>query len=214
MKNNSFTDGIPVFIILRAMGILSDVEIMDLICSYSDQSIDTNGHPLALYQTCPCRKCLNQWTSPPQRYLVSRLKISLNFEGFQQSYQTSTSIEGSRSLITFAKCVSKWPSWPQTDTSLKIFVVTCSLTFEFNAHFQKPCPLPRNSLLKAFFRQWCYGYGYGSAAATAPASATAVSASLSKDFFQVNFRAKYLQRHHSIFTKWISVPILSNWTLF
>lgn len=76
MKHNAFTDEIPIFILLRALGLTSDSEITDLICSDSSNSIDEN----ILIPSLDVAHAANIWTSEQAlRYLVGKLKMSLNF---------------------------------------------------------------------------------------------------------------------------------------
>lgn len=76
MKHNAFVDEIPIFILLRAMGLTSDVEIVDLICSDATKSIDDN----ILLPSIEIAHAANVWTSEQAlRYLVGKLKMSLNF---------------------------------------------------------------------------------------------------------------------------------------
>lgn len=76
MKHNAFTDDIPIFILLRAMDLTSDSEIVDLICSDSAKSIDDN----ILLPSLEVAHAANVWTSEQAlKYLVGKLKMSLNF---------------------------------------------------------------------------------------------------------------------------------------
>lgn len=76
MKHNAFTDEVPIMILLRAMGLSSDVEIVDLICSDSSRSIDEN----ILLPSLEVAHTANVWTTDQAlRYLVSKLKMSLNY---------------------------------------------------------------------------------------------------------------------------------------
>jgi len=76
MKHNAFTDEIPIFILLRAMGLTSDVEIVDLICNDCTRSIDDN----ILLPSLEVAHGSNVWTTEQAlRYLVGKLKMSLNF---------------------------------------------------------------------------------------------------------------------------------------
>lgn len=76
MKHNAFTDEVPIFILLRALGLTSDVEIVDLICSDFSKSIDEN----ILLPSIDVAQSANIWTSEQAlKYLVGKLKMSINF---------------------------------------------------------------------------------------------------------------------------------------
>lgn len=76
MKHNAFTDEVPIFILLRALGITSDAEIVDLICGDIHKSIDDN----ILIPSIDVAHAANVWTTEQAlRYLVGKLKMSINF---------------------------------------------------------------------------------------------------------------------------------------
>lgn len=76
MKHNAFTDEVPIFLLLRALGLTSDVEIVDLICSDSAKSLDEN----ILLPSIEVAHAAGVWTTEQAlRYLVGKLKMSLNF---------------------------------------------------------------------------------------------------------------------------------------
>lgn len=76
MKHNAFSDDIPICILLRAMGLSSDAEMVDLICSDSLRTIDEN----ILLPSLEVSHTANIWSNEQAlRYLVSKLKMSLNF---------------------------------------------------------------------------------------------------------------------------------------
>lgn len=76
MKHNAFAEDIPIFILLRAMGLTSDVDIVDLICNDINRSIDENIllpsiEVAQAAEVITCEQAL--------RYLISKLKMSMNF---------------------------------------------------------------------------------------------------------------------------------------
>lgn len=76
MKHNAFTEDIPVMILLRALKLTSDVEIVDLICSDPKKSIDEN----ILLPSIEVARAAKVWTTEQAlRYMISKLKMSLNF---------------------------------------------------------------------------------------------------------------------------------------
>lgn len=76
MRHNAFADEVPIFILMRAMGVTSDAEIVDLICSDSSDSIDEN----ILLPSIEVAHAANAWTMEQAlRYLVGKLKTSLTF---------------------------------------------------------------------------------------------------------------------------------------
>lgn len=100
MKHNAFTDDIPITILLRAMGLSSDAEIVDLICSDSSRSIDEN----ILLPSIEVAHAANVWSSEQAlRYLVNKLKMSLNFVptklSNQYDHRRKSQIEHVRELL-------------------------------------------------------------------------------------------------------------------
>lgn len=84
MKHNAFCDEIPICILLRAMGMSSDAEIVDLICSESRKSIDRD----VLLPSLEVAHAANVWTTEQAlRYLVGKLKMSMNFVPVKLSNQ-------------------------------------------------------------------------------------------------------------------------------
>lgn len=76
MKHNAFTEDIPIFILLRAMGLTSDVQIVDLICNDSTRSVDQD----LLLPSLEVSHAADIWTDEQAlKYLVGKLKMSINF---------------------------------------------------------------------------------------------------------------------------------------
>lgn len=100
MKHNAFTDDIPVMILLRALGLTSDAEIVDLICSDSRRSIDEN----MLLPSIEVAHAASIWTQEHAlRYLTGKLKTSLNFVptklSNQYDHRRKSQIEHVRELL-------------------------------------------------------------------------------------------------------------------
>lgn len=100
MKHNAFSDEIPIMILLRAMGLSSDAEIVDLICSDSSRSIDEN----MLLPSLEVSHAANVWTSEQAlSYLVGKLKTSMNFVPVklsnQYDHRKKSQLENVRELL-------------------------------------------------------------------------------------------------------------------
>ena len=100
MKHNAFTDDVPIIIVLRAMNLTSDAEIVDLICNDSGNSIDEN----ILLPSIQASHSANVWTSEQAlRYLVGKLKTSLNFVptklSNQYDHRKKSQIDSVRELL-------------------------------------------------------------------------------------------------------------------
>lgn len=101
MKHNAFSDDVPIVILLRAMGLTSDSEIVDLICNDAFRSIDTN----MLLPSIEVAHAANVWTDKQAlNYLVSKLKTSLNFAptklSNQYDYRKKTQMDSVRELLS------------------------------------------------------------------------------------------------------------------
>lgn len=100
MKHNAFTDEVPIMILMRAMGVTSDAEIVDLICKDSNNSMDEN----ILLPSIEVAHAANVWTvDQALRFLVGKLKTSLNFVPIklsnQYDHRKKSQIESVRELL-------------------------------------------------------------------------------------------------------------------
>ena len=100
MKHNAFSDDIPILILLRAMGLSSDAEAVDLICKDSTNSIDEN----MLLPSIEIAHAANVWTAEQAlRYLVGKLKTSMSFVPVklsnQYDHRKKSQLENVRELL-------------------------------------------------------------------------------------------------------------------
>lgn len=100
LKHNAFVEDVPICIVLRAMGLTSDIEIVDLICSDEARSIDEN----ILLPSIAQANDANVWTNEQAlRYLASKMKMSINFMptklSNQYDHRRKSQIESVKELL-------------------------------------------------------------------------------------------------------------------